>query len=188
MGALCFVDDDADEVRRFREQLGGTFLIGAATSLPDAVERLRRQGRGEPDLFVLDLYFPEGPPNTAEELRELAGAWAHFLEAKAAFAGVLQRLRQSSQGGLALARSVRAAFPGARFSFFTRKGTLEDAIEVLGAGAASIIKKPDPTDEERAGRPVSEAYDLAFRRALPTVLRGIACALRDAGVRGGGGE
>jgi CheY-like chemotaxis protein len=97
MRALCFVDDDADEVRRFRGQLGGTFLIGAGTSLPEAIERLKRQGRGEPDLFVLDMYFPEGPPNTAE-------------------------------------------------------GTLEDAIDGLDAGAASIIKKPDPTREEPGHR------------------------------------
>jgi CheY-like chemotaxis protein len=184
MRALCFVDDDADEVRRFREQLEGAFLIGAGTSLPDAVERLREQGRTAPDLFVLDLYFPEGPPNTAEELRELAEAWERLLEAKAAFLGVLGRLRQSSRGGLALAKSVRAAFPGARFSFFTRKGTLEDAIDGLDAGAASIIKKPDPTREERVGASVSEAYDLAFRRNLPTILRGIERGL--GGMRGGG--
>jgi DNA-binding NarL/FixJ family response regulator len=181
MRALCFVDDDAEEVRRFREQLRDRYLIGAGSSLAEAVADLERQGRPWPDLFVLDMYFPEGPPNTPDELRELGEAWSRFLEAKAAFLQVLERLGQSARGGIALANAVRGAYPEAAFSFFTRKGTLEDAIAGLEAGAASIIKKPDPTPEEREGRSLREACDRAFHRGLDTVVRGIEQGLARAG-------
>jgi CheY-like chemotaxis protein len=175
--AVCFVDDDPDEVRRFRLLLGGRFLVGAGTSLPAALADLRGQGRERPDVFALDLYFPRGESNTDEERAELARAWAGFLEAKAELAAVLARLRQSPEGGLALARRVAAEFPGVPVAFFTRKGTLEDAIEALDAGAASIVKKPDPDTLEYDGTSAVEACDAALARDLPKVVRGLERAL-----------
>jgi CheY-like chemotaxis protein len=171
--AVCFVDDDPEEIRRFRRFLAERFLVGGGTSLSGALEDLRRQGRQEPDLFVFDLYFPEGGPNTREEQREIAEAWSRLLEAKARLLSVLEHLRQSPRGGFALARQATAAFPGVPFSFFTRKGTLEDAIEAIDLGAASVIKKPDPNEEQRATHPVAEAYDAAFERDLAKVVAGI---------------
>jgi CheY-like chemotaxis protein len=171
--AVCFVDDDPEEVRRFRRFLAGRLLVGAGTSLAEALEDLRRQGRQDPDLFVFDLYFPEGGPNTREEQQEVAEEWSRFLEAKARLLSVLERLRQSPRGGFALARQVAAIFPGVPFSFLTRKGTLEDAIDAMELGAASLIKKPDPDEEERARLPVAEAFDAALGRDLSKVVDGI---------------
>jgi CheY-like chemotaxis protein len=174
---VCFVDDDPDEVRRFRRYLGGRFLVGAGTSLAAALEDLRAQGPNVPDIFALDLYFPRGEPNTPEEREELAGAWARFLEAKAGLLAVLERLRQSPDGGFALARQIAELFPGIPVSFFTRKGTLEDAIEAFELGAASIVKKPDPDPDLLSVGATAEAYDAAFERDLPKVVRGIERAL-----------
>jgi CheY-like chemotaxis protein len=175
--AVCFVDDDPEEVRRFRRLLARRFLVGAGTSLPAALEDLRAQGRERPDVFALDLYFPDGEPNTENERSELARAWGRFLEAKAELAAVLERLRQSPEGGLALARRVGGEYPGVPVAFFTRKGTLEDAIAALEAGAAAIVKKPDPDERERAGWPTAEACDAALARELPQVVRGLERAL-----------
>jgi CheY-like chemotaxis protein len=171
------VDDDPEEVRRFRRFLASRFVVGAGTSLPAALADLRAQGRERPDVFALDLYFPEGEPNTDDERAELARAWVRFLEAKAELTAVLERLRQSPEGGLALAGRIAADFPGVPVTFFTRKGTLEDAIAALEAGVAAIVKKPDPDDHERAGWSTADACDAAFARELPKVVQGLERAL-----------
>ena len=179
--AVCFVDDDPEEVRRFRRLLANRFVVGAGTSLPAALEDLRAQGRERPDVFALDLDFPEGEPNTDDERADLARAGVRFLEAKAELTGVLARLRQSPEGGLALARRIGGEFPGIPVAFFTRKGTLEDAIAALESGADAIVKKPDPDDRERAGWSTAEACDAALARDLPKVVRGLERALARCG-------
>jgi CheY-like chemotaxis protein len=174
---VCFVDDDPEEIRRFRRYLEGRFLVGAGTSLPEALEDLRKQGRDAPDVFALDLYFPRGEPNTPEERAELGRAWSRFLEARAELLGVLGRLRQSPEGGFVLARQLTERFPGIPVAFFTRKGTLEDAIQALEEGAAAIVKKPDPTANVSTAGATPEAYDAAFERDLPKVVQGLERAL-----------
>jgi CheY-like chemotaxis protein len=158
--AICFVDDDPDEVRRFREDLGRHFAIGAGSSLREAVADLK--GGRKPDLFVLDLYFPEGPLNTQEQLERLHAARRQFLLAQARFNSVLAALGQRPQGGLGLARRVREQYGLCGCVFFTRKGTLEDALMAQDFGALKVMKKPDPNDAEIEGRSLSDAYDLAF--------------------------
>jgi CheY-like chemotaxis protein len=182
--AICFVDDDPEEVRRFRLLLGGRFTIAAGTSLPEALADLQAQGLERPDLFALDLYFAEGKPSTEDERSDLSRAWAQFLAAKEAFEKALGRLRQSPEGGLGLARRVATEFPGVPFAIFTRKGTFEDAVAALEAGAAAIVKKPDPDAREREAWPAVEAADAAFARQLPTVVRGLERALEQRGHRG----
>jgi DNA-binding NarL/FixJ family response regulator len=158
--AICFVDDDPEEVRRFRANLEQYFAIGAGSSLREAVADL--PGGRKPDLFVLDLYFPEGALNTQEQLERLHSARRQFLAAQARFNSVLAALGQRPQGGLGLARRVRDQYGRCACVFFTRKGTLEDAIMAQEFGALKVMKKPDPNDADIEGRSLSEAYDLAF--------------------------
>jgi len=186
--AVCFVDDDPEELRRFRRLLASRFLVGAGSSLDGALADLRAQGRERPDVFALDLYFPEGEPNTEAERAELGRAWARFLEARAELAAVLARLRQSPAGGLGLARRIGGEFPGVPVAFFTRKGSLEDAIAALEAGAAAIVKKPDPDSRERASWAPNEAADAALARELPAVVRGLERALAGRARRSGRGH
>src|SRR5713226_8561654 len=117
--AVCFVDDDPEEIQRFRCNLEREFDIGSGTSLDEALNDLRAQGRARPNLFLLDLYFPEGPRNTEEELQELARARQEFLRAQAAFLAVLGRLGQSARGGFSLARRLQSE-SRVGFAFFTR--------------------------------------------------------------------
>lgn len=71
MKSICFVDDDREELRRFLECLGDRYIIGAATSLDEAIGELRRRRARKPDLFVLDLYYG---PAMSDAMREAIGA------------------------------------------------------------------------------------------------------------------
>lgn len=174
--AICFVDDDLQEIRRFCENLKSDFIVGAGTSLSQALVQLQSQGRKKPDLFVLDMYFPEGARNTEEELNELHLARKAFLEAQSRFQSVLGRLRQSSHGGLELANQVRKDYASIGYVFLTRKGNLEDAIRAFDHGALKVVKKPDPNENEQRGKSIDEAYDIAFKNNAGQ----IAYSIRDA--------
>ncbi len=171
--AVCFIDDDPAELRRFQECLGEYFVIGAGTTREAALEDLRSQGRGHPDLFVLDMYFPEAGANTDSELAELQAAWDEVVRAQTALQAVLAKLGQSSRGGQELAKRVHGPYV-----FFTRKATLEEGMRALQQGARTVIKKPDPTERERQGRSRAEAYDQALRNRAREIAAEITRAIR----------
>ncbi|MGA2625171.1 MAG: hypothetical protein ABSF91_15045 [Bacteroidota bacterium] len=173
--SICFVDDDPEEIRRFRENLKARYCIGAGTSVSQALEDLKKNGGRRPKLFLFDLYYPTGPLNTKTELEELAHARQEFLKAETKFKEVLCKLRQSSDGGFRLARIIhKNRIRKIPFAFFTRKGTLEDAIAAYDGGAVSIIKKPDPNqDQNKSGNPL----DMAFSSNLNNISRAIEEAL-----------
>ena len=176
--AVCVVDDNPEEIRRFRENLGKFFIIGAGTSISEALSDLKKQGYKKPHLFILDLYFPEGPRNTEEELIELERARQSFLEAESEFLVELTRLKLSSHGGLELARDLKERWGDIPFIFFTRKGTLEDSVRALRNGALKVIKKPDPNKKEKEGKPLSKAYDISFKNNAGKIAYEINDAIR----------
>ena len=161
--SLCFVDDDLAELRRFRENLKSEFVIGVGRTLDDALADLKRNGRERPDLFVLDLYFPDGPLNTEPELAELRTSWDRYKLAQADFMAVLAKLRQTSHGGLTLAEDLWQRYRSRNYVFFTRKATLEEGLIAISRGhALGIMKKPDAHPTEAEDRTLAEAYDSAF--------------------------
>ena len=162
--SLCFVDDDPAELRRFCENLKSDFVIGAGRTLDEALADLRSSGRERPDLFVLDLYFPEGPLNTEAELVELRAAWDRYKLEQAAFLAVLAKCRQTSHGGVALAEDIWQRYRSRNYVFFTRKATLEEGLTAIGRShALGIMKKPDPHPAGAEDRTLTAAYDSAFR-------------------------
>jgi len=162
--ALCFVDDEPEETRRFRACLEGDFIIGAGASPESALEDLRRQGRRQPDLWVLDMYHSEGGELRGEQLERLHAARLDYLYAERRFRALLVELGQSSKGGFQLARHLSPS--NTPFVFFTRKGTLEDAIVAYeDLGAVAVMKKPDPEGLPSDDEPLNAAYDDAFRKA-----------------------
>jgi hypothetical protein len=168
--SLCFVDDDPAELRRFRENLSAEFVIGAGQTLDEALADLKRNGRERPELFVLDLYFPEGPLNSEAELSELRAAWGRYTLAQADFMAVLAKLRQTYQGGLALAEDVWQRFRSRNCVFFTRKATLEEGLMAVSRShGLGIMKKPDPHPAQAENRTVTEANDAAFRDKAPEI-------------------
>jgi len=80
--SLCFIDDDPNELARFKQAVGREFLVGVGTSHDKALEDLKTQGRRHVDLYVLDMYFPNEGINTSEELSKLGKAWDAFCTAE----------------------------------------------------------------------------------------------------------
>ncbi len=174
---LCVVDDDPDEIRRFRANMATRFIVGGGTSLNAALEDLRRQGHSSPDLYVLDLYFPQSGSSTQEQLQELAKARKEVLDSQAEFASLLARLGQTTQGGFRLADRLSRFGRRAPFVFFSRKATVEDVVQALDFGALRVIKKPDPTATEMTTGHLPSAYDKALARAAHDVARDIEDAI-----------
>jgi CheY-like chemotaxis protein len=174
--SVCFVDDDPDELARFERSLGDRFMIGVGQTIEDALADLQRKGGKKPNLFLLDLYFPTGGVSGASQQRELHEKWIHFLKAQAEFRSFLSRIGQSSEGGLELARRLRQR-GRVPFSAFTRKGTLDDAIAALEAGAVSVIKKPDLNPPDATLSP-KEQYDRASLESAPLKAGEIEAAIR----------
>jgi DNA-binding NarL/FixJ family response regulator len=178
--SVCFVDDDPAELQRFRNNLTSRFVIGIGRTLDDALADLRKAGRKKPDLFVLDLYFPQGPRNTPEELSELHEAWDQYNAAQAHLLSVLGKLRQSTRGGEALAEEVWQRCRSRNYVFFTRKATLEEGMAALKRGALSVIKKPDPNRAEVEAGTLTEALDSAFRNRSSEIAGEFSNAIRKA--------
>lgn len=180
--SLCFIDDDPNELARFKQAVGREFLVGVGTSHDKALEDLKTQGRRHVDLYVLDMYLPNEGINTSEELSKLGKAWDAFCTAEDALKTVLAELGQSSAGGRALARQIssRRSFARTPFVFFTRKGTLLDAIEAYEhTGALSVIKKPDPRQPvDEAHR--TKAYDDAMIENRDALIRDFESAIHRA--------
>jgi CheY-like chemotaxis protein len=186
--AICFVDDDSDELVRFRKNLGNDFIIGAGTDINEARKDLQKQFEllqekpRRPDLYLLDLYFPKGSrPITKEQKLKLATAREAFLKAEAKFHAVLAELGQDAQGGLDCAQGLidenRGAIRKVAFAFFTRKATAKDVINSYKLGAVAVIKKPDPNDPNNIEGSLIDAYDLAFEQSKTDIKREIVGAI-----------
>ena len=160
---ICFVDDDPAELKRFRDALAGRFVIGAGQDPNSALADLKAKGRNVPDLFLLDLYFPQGGALPESALSELHTARGVYLKAEREFRALLAQQGQSAEGGFRLARDIRKNHK-IGVAFFTRKGILEDAISAYeDHGAVSVIKKPDPDLEDLDADQLPAAYDRAMQ-------------------------
>jgi DNA-binding NarL/FixJ family response regulator len=175
---ICFIDDSEAEIGRFRTYFGDRFDIVAGVDLDAAAA-----GGVAPDLFVLDLYFATSPsrqPVSESELREMLArlpdaaslysgseheflerVWAYLSGVRLIMDEVLAGFGQTADAGLDLMAGVGERFPGVPVVFYTRKGTLEDAVRCLAAGAADVIRKMQP-------RP-GESEEAAMARAAPEI-------------------
>lgn len=158
---VCFVDDDPEEIRRFRQAFGSQFQVACGTSLKAAMQEVRSLKAKRPDLFLLDMYFPEHGLPSESELKTLHSARADFLKAQSIFHGVLRELGQTHRGGLSLAQDVRSISKRSALAFFSRKATLEDVLDVYDKlGIVPILKKPDPREPNPID--LQHAYDEAL--------------------------
>jgi CheY-like chemotaxis protein len=177
--AICFVDDQPDEIARFRQYLGERFIIGAGTSLDSAIADLRANGIKRPDVILLDMYMRTGPPlhNEADAHAALNTARARFLHSEAEFYLALEGLGQRSDPGFENLRDARHRYSlpmpilgrinTVPVAFFTRKGTLDNAVRAFAEDVDAILKKPDPpiqTAINAAETRLPELYDQAFER------------------------
>ena len=141
---LCFIDDDEDELHRFENAMQSHFTCVTATTLDDCGHKLSESGR-KPDLWVLDLYFPApGISTSRAQIEEMGAKYADLEQRLRDFRSYLASIGQGADGGLDLLRKcpLHARAP---VVMFTRKGTLDDAIRCLDAGATAVLKKPMPS-------------------------------------------
>lgn len=167
--AVCFVDDDGDEVRRFREFMRDHYIVGAGTTLVKALDELHEQRVGKPDLFLLDLYY--GPETSAAMREEIATLDEQLSAREAEMRELLDRAGQSQQGGFNLADEVQRTHPGVPCVFFSRKAFLEDALRAQDRGLP-VLQKPDP-DANDGDAAKSARYDSAFKRHAVHIARSL---------------
>jgi len=175
---VCFIDNELAEIQRFSKNLENDFMIGAGTTLDDALNDLHLKGFKKPDLFILDMYFSLGTTITDEGLNEIHEARKVFLQANSEYREILARHGESHIGGFKLAKKLRETHDP--YIFLTRKAMLEEALEALNDGALKVIKKPDPnkTTIENA-KNLLDAYDNAFEEHAPKIAEEIKNTIKE---------
>lgn len=165
--AVCFVDDDADEVSRFRTFMRDHYIVGAGTTLARAIDELQDQRVKKPDIFLLDLYYG---PETTEAMRARIDALDEELsDSERKMRELLVEAGQSPQGGFDLSEEIRSRFPRVPRAFFSRKAFLEDALRAQDEGLP-VLEKPDSHAAD-TGATKKERYDAAFERHAVEIAR-----------------
>jgi hypothetical protein len=167
--AVCFVDDDADELRRFRVSMQDHYILGAGPTLDKATDELQAQRVKVPDLFLLDLYY--GPHTNEAKRAEIAALDGQLSALEAKMRALLVEARQSPQGGFDLAGEVHKRFPGVPRVFFSRKAFLEDALRAQKDGLP-LLQKPDATADDIAATE-KDSKDAAFKRHAEQIRRSL---------------
>jgi len=169
---ICFVDDDPNELRRFARAMEPRFDVVTGTGYAACRHELERRNRARPDLWVLDLYFPndEHGPNSPAELTAMNAKYLKLHQATVEFHEFLNEIGQGVAGGLALIDKCKAA--GGPVIMLTRKGTLEDAILCLDRGAAAVLRKPMPVGGAHDDDPeaIRQALDAAMLDSAPPLI------------------
>jgi hypothetical protein len=159
---ICYVDDDRDEIERFRKNMSRRYEIAAGVSFEEAVSAL--SGR-RPDLFLLDLYF--GNKTTPLQRQKILRADRRVTKAEIAIRKLMSEVDQQPEGGYRLAHDVAENYKGIPRAFFSRKAFLEDALRAFEMDVP-LLEKPDPDPNIP-----TDGYDTAFRRGADQVARQI---------------
>jgi CheY-like chemotaxis protein len=163
MYRVCFIDDDGEfEISLFRDVFADVFDIVSATDYAELKSQVASRTDWQPDLFVLDLYFPSGLPDQAaiEALKtkpsdvendnaQIRPAYRNYLKARGRLQKVLDAHKQGSAGGLELAKKVASDYPKVPIIFYSRKATIEDIISCLAAENVWAVERK-PTGENQA--------------------------------------
>ena len=140
---VCFVDDDENERDRFEQTFAPLFHVRVGEDLRECLSQIPRSA---PDLWVLDLYYPDdGVTNTEEQRAEMNQRFLALDQHRREFLAYLKAIGQGRDGGLAKLRECKEG-GAAPTIMFTRKGTIDDAIACRDNGAVGVLKKPMPTD------------------------------------------
>jgi tetrahydromethanopterin S-methyltransferase subunit F len=157
--SVCYVDDDTDELRRFRNTFQDRYILGIGTTLDEALDDLRNKHISKPDLFLLDLYF--GPTPKPDERRKMLEADARLTEQEDEVRRLLAGFNQKPDGGFSLAEDAARRCPRVPRVFFSRKAFLEDAMNAQEKGLP-LLGKPDPVGGEN--------YDTALKRNAQKII------------------
>ena len=137
---ICFIDDDKAEVEAFKSVFSDDFTIIANTT-PQGVLSELKSLKLKANLFVLDLYFSDGPASSSEECNRMIELKSKVDVAQKKLSDYLSTIRQSRDGGLEIMKYIRDNYPATPIVFYTRKGTLADAVVCIDNGADGIFPK-----------------------------------------------
>ncbi len=192
---LCFIDDDRDfEVPLFHKTFDDDFDIISGTELSEVRKKIQERNKWNPELFVLDLYFPIGTPDRAaikslcadkldlvNDVADMRKAYCNFISAKDRLQKVLAAWGQGPDGGLQLAKNVAKEFPKAPIVFYSRKATFEDAVRCMAIkNVRDVIIKPTAKSDKQTQqittkeRPrLAKAFRDVISPSNPNALEGI---------------
>jgi CheY-like chemotaxis protein len=159
---ICFIDDDPVEVDVFKTVFGEDFSVIASTKLTSVLEQLESVQK-RPRLFVLDLYFPKGRESSQTERTQMIKLRGKVEHAQRELSEYLFTIGQDKSGGIEILRRVREKYPSVPIVFYTRKGTLEDAIYCKVEGADDVLKKPPPENFDETGDIKQQLEEAALR-------------------------
>lgn len=159
---ICFIDDDENELERFRKIMENDYNCIIGQSYKDCVAKLENAGLKKPHLWIVDLFFPkEGNQNSLEEIQEMNDRYAKLRKETLDFRNYLNNINQDNEGGLRLLERCKKNYH-APVIMFTRKGTLDDAILCMDKGADAILRKPMPDKWSENRNEQKDALDQAM--------------------------
>lgn len=188
---IVFIDDSADEMETFeRLYSGDRFRVTTiqvhmpSDSLKLVTERL---GEEIPDLFVLDLFFPQADV-TPSKLSAGAAQEAHrqiqcivdsasgleryfrdgnrllkeahgvVVESQRLLSRLCLELRQSPKGGIKLLKELNSRYPRVPKVFYSRKATVGDIRWAMMESGLDVLPKPHPSVENREASKLVEDF------------------------------
>jgi len=137
---ICFIDDDQAEVDAFKSVFSNDFTV-IANKTPQSVLSELKSLKLKANLFVLDLYFSDGPASLPDECNRMIELKSKVDGAQKELSDYLSTIRQSRNGGLEIMKYIRDNYPTTPIVFYTRKGTLADAVVCIDSGADGIFPK-----------------------------------------------
>lgn len=193
MYQVCFIDDDREfEIALFRDVFADVFDTVLATSYAELKSQVASRSDWQPDLFVLDLYFPSSSPDQAaiEALKtspltaendnaEIRPAYRNYLKARDRLQKVLGAHKQGPAGGLELAKKVASDHPEVPIVFYSRKATIEDVIRCMAAeNVWGVERKPTGKDKAQTVELTKSAKDRLVSRFERAISRADADAIK----------
>jgi DNA-binding NtrC family response regulator len=163
---ICYVDDDTDELERFKNSFKDSYDVVTGHNYKDCKDKLRQRKLDKPDIWVLDLFFPrDGVINSPEQLSGLNQKYHQLCRSIRSFRSQMTDLGQDLDAGIDLLRKCeKDKVPAV---ILTRKGTLDDAIRCIDEGAARVLRKPMPTHWPQNVKDVKNELDNAMRSGAP---------------------
>lgn len=152
---ICFIDDDPAEVQAFKNVFSDHFVVIAETTPQKALDQLLEK-KIKPNLFVLDLYFARDKASSDSERNRMVELKEEVDKAQKRLSDYLSKIGQCRDGGIEIMHYVQGKFPTIPVVFYTRKGTLEDAVACMDEGADGVFPKAVPAHFDPTGDRVSQ--------------------------------
>ena len=161
---VCFIDDDVDEICRFKDAMNGYFKVSYGRNLSESEEYIKNRKLSSPKLWILDMYMPSKSEfsSSKPDILKINRRYNDLNEHINRYRTFLTELKQDTSKAIDIHNKLKSKRRS--IIYLTRKGTLEDALMALENGANGVLKKPMPntSDWPQDPKAVKELLDTAF--------------------------